>query len=63
MKKKNCYTRIIQIERGLRLYEQHNQTAAVRMWRGALKGTRKREDKFQLLGYLYQGHMDWGKYR
>ena len=33
------------------------------MWRGALKGTRKREDKFQLLGYLYQGHMDWGKYR
>lgn len=53
----------IQIERGLRLYEQHNQTAAVRTWRSALKGTCRREDCFQLLGYLYQAHMDWGKYR
>ncbi|EDV90981.1 43 kDa receptor-associated protein of the synapse [Drosophila grimshawi] len=51
------------IERGLRLYEQHNQTAAVRTWRSALKGTCRREDCFQLLGYLYQAHMDWGKYR
>ncbi|KAH8403622.1 hypothetical protein KR222_009725, partial [Zaprionus bogoriensis] len=51
------------IERGLRLYEQHNQTAAVRTWRSALKGACKREDCFQLLGYLYQAHMDWGKYR
>ncbi|XP_030379611.1 43 kDa receptor-associated protein of the synapse homolog isoform X2 [Scaptodrosophila lebanonensis] len=50
------------IERGLRLYEQHNQTAAVRTWRSAL-GTCRREDCFQLLGYLYQAHMDWGKYR
>lgn len=54
---------LIQIERGLRLYEQHNQNAAVKMWRSALKSTSKRNDKFQLLGYLYQGHMDWGKYR
>ncbi|XP_060661165.1 43 kDa receptor-associated protein of the synapse homolog [Drosophila nasuta] len=51
------------IERGLRLYEQHNQTAAVRTWRSALKGVCRREDCFQLLGYLYQAHMDWGKYR
>ncbi|XP_034486305.1 43 kDa receptor-associated protein of the synapse homolog [Drosophila innubila] len=51
------------IERGLRLYEQHNQTAAVRTWRSALKGTCRREDCFQLLGYLYSAHMDWGKYR
>lgn len=51
------------IERGLRLYEQHNQNAAVKTWRSALKSTNKRDDRFQLLGYLYQGHMDWGKYR
>ncbi|KAG4075266.1 hypothetical protein HA402_003057 [Bradysia odoriphaga] len=51
------------IERGLRLYEQHNQNAAVKMWRSALKSTSKRNDRFQLLGYLYQGHMDFGKYR
>lgn len=53
----------MQIQRGLRLYEQHNQVAAVRMWQSALKATTKRDDRFQLLGYLYQGHMDWGKYR
>ncbi|TMW46627.1 hypothetical protein DOY81_008292 [Sarcophaga bullata] len=51
------------IERGLKLYEQHNQNAAVRTWRSALKSTSRREDSFQLLGYLYQAHMDWGKYR
>ncbi|KAM7341348.1 43 kDa receptor-associated protein of the synapse [Cochliomyia hominivorax] len=51
------------IERGLKLYEQHNQNAAVRTWRSALKSTSRREDCFQLLGYLYQAHMDWGKYR
>ncbi|CAD7001905.1 unnamed protein product [Ceratitis capitata] len=51
------------IQRGLRLYEQHNQNAAVRIWRSALKATNRREDCFQLLGYLYQAHMDWGKYR
>lgn len=52
-----------QIERGRRLYEQNNQTEAVRTWRSALKGTCQREDCFQLLGYLYQAHMDWGKFR
>lgn len=51
------------MERGLRLYEQHNQNAAVRTWRSALKSTNRREDRFTLLGYLYQAHMDWGKYR
>ncbi|XP_017853710.1 43 kDa receptor-associated protein of the synapse isoform X2 [Drosophila busckii] len=51
------------IERGLRLYEQHNQTAAVRTWKSALKTTCRGEDCFRLLGYLYQAHMDWGKYR
>eukprot|EP00099_Drosophila_melanogaster_P024015 NP_651928.1 CG1909, isoform A [Drosophila melanogaster] len=51
------------IERGRRLYEQNNQTEAVRTWRSALKGTCQREDCFQLLGYLYQAHMDWGKFR
>ncbi|KAH8418142.1 hypothetical protein KR009_000694 [Drosophila setifemur] len=51
------------IERGRRLYEQNHQTAAVRAWRSALKGTCQREDCFQLLGYLYQAHMDWGKFR
>lgn len=30
---------------------------------GALKSIRHREDKFTLLGYLYQAYMDWGKYR
>lgn len=47
----------------MRLYEQHNQNAAVRTWHSALKSTNRREDCFQLLGYLYQAHMDWGKYR
>lgn len=51
------------IERGLRLYEQHNQNAAVKTWRNALKSTTVRSDRFHLLGYLYQAHMDWGKYR
>ncbi|XP_017062767.1 43 kDa receptor-associated protein of the synapse isoform X2 [Drosophila eugracilis] len=51
------------IERGRRLYEQNNQTEAVRTWRSALKGTCQQEDSFQLLGYLYQAHMDWGKFR
>ncbi|XP_037955692.1 43 kDa receptor-associated protein of the synapse homolog [Teleopsis dalmanni] len=51
------------MERGLRLYEQHNQNAAVRIWRSALKATSRREDCFQLLNYLYQAHMDWGKFR
>lgn len=45
------------------MYEQHNQSGAVRMWQSALKSTTQRDDRFQLLGYLYQGHMDWGKYR
>ncbi|KAK7863504.1 hypothetical protein R5R35_009059 [Gryllus longicercus] len=52
-----------QVEQGLRLYSQHKQQAAVRKWRSALKRIRKREDKFTLLGYLYQAYMDWGKYR
>lgn len=51
------------IKRGIHLYEQHFQNAAVRTWLSALKATSKREDRFQLLGYLYQAHMDWGKYR
>lgn len=51
------------IERGVKLYEQHNQTAAVRIWLNALKTSSRREDRFQLFGYLYQAHMDWGKYR
>lgn len=29
----------------------------------ALKEIGKREDKFELLGYLYHAYMDWGKYR
>ncbi|GLV36967.1 uncharacterized protein CBL_02200 [Carabus blaptoides fortunei] len=51
------------VEQGVRLYNQHKQQAAVRKWRSALKAIRKREDKFILLGYLYQAYMDWGKYR
>ncbi|XP_043069487.1 43 kDa receptor-associated protein of the synapse isoform X2 [Drosophila bipectinata] len=51
------------IERGRQLYEQNHQTAAVRTWHSALKGDCQREDCFQLLGYLYQAHMDWGKFR
>ncbi|KAJ9578538.1 hypothetical protein L9F63_005267, partial [Diploptera punctata] len=51
------------VEQGLRLYNQHKQQAAVRKWRSALKRIRKRDDKFALLGYLYQAYMDWGKYR
>lgn len=52
-----------QVEQGLKLYRAHKQQAAVRKWRGALKSIRQREDKFALLGYLYQAYMDWGKYR
>ncbi|XP_071628031.1 43 kDa receptor-associated protein of the synapse homolog isoform X5 [Temnothorax longispinosus] len=51
------------VEQGLKLYRAHKQQAAVRKWRGALKSIRHREDKFALLGYLYQAYMDWGKYR
>lgn len=51
------------VEQGLKLYRAHKQQAAVRKWRGALKSIRQREDKFALLGYLYQAYMDWGKYR
>lgn len=51
------------MEQGLKLYRAHKQQAAVRKWRGALKNIRQREDKFTLLGYLYQAYMDWGKYR
>ncbi|KAK0076873.1 hypothetical protein PV325_004744 [Microctonus aethiopoides] len=51
------------VEQGLKLYRAHKQQAAVRKWRRALKSIRQREDKFTLLGYLYQAYMDWGKYR
>lgn len=51
------------VDQGLRLYNQHKQQQAVRKWKSALKAIRKREDKFSLLGYLYQAYMDWGKYR
>lgn len=54
---------LLQIEQGLKLYNQHKQQQAVRKWKSALKAIRKREDKFELLGYLYQAYMDWGKYR
>ncbi|XP_012288266.1 43 kDa receptor-associated protein of the synapse homolog [Orussus abietinus] len=50
------------VEQGLKLYRAHKQQAAVRKWRGALKSIRQRDDKFTLLGYLYQAYMDWGKY-
>ncbi|XP_018407333.1 PREDICTED: 43 kDa receptor-associated protein of the synapse homolog [Cyphomyrmex costatus] len=50
------------VEQGLKLYRAHKQQAAVRKWRVALKSIRHREDKFALLGYLYQAYMDWGKY-
>ena len=52
-----------QVEQGVKLYNQHKQQQAVRKWKSALKALRKREDKFELLGYLYQAYMDWGKYR
>ncbi|XP_059481910.1 43 kDa receptor-associated protein of the synapse homolog [Neocloeon triangulifer] len=51
------------VEQGLKLYNQHKQQAAVAKWKSALKRIRKREDKFLLLGYLYQAYMDWGKFR
>ncbi|CAH1164835.1 unnamed protein product [Phaedon cochleariae] len=51
------------IDQGLRLYNQHKQQQAVRKWKSALKAIRTRDDKFNLLGYLYQAYMDWGKYR
>ncbi|XP_020710636.1 43 kDa receptor-associated protein of the synapse homolog isoform X1 [Athalia rosae] len=51
------------VEQGLKLYRAHKQQAAVRKWSGALKSIRQRDDKFTLLGYLYQAYMDWGKYR
>lgn len=60
-----CYTtiHILKVDQGLRLYNQHKQQQAVRKWKSALKAIRKREDKFSLLGYLYQAYIDWGKYR
>ncbi|XP_057658540.1 43 kDa receptor-associated protein of the synapse homolog isoform X3 [Diorhabda carinulata] len=51
------------VNQGLRLYNQHKQQQAVRKWKSALKAIQKREDKFNLLGYLYLAYMDWGKYR
>nr|XP_022912056.1 43 kDa receptor-associated protein of the synapse homolog [Onthophagus taurus] len=51
------------VEQGVKLYNQHKQQQAVRKWKSALKSLKKREDKFELLGYLYQAYMDWGKYR
>ncbi|KAJ8978857.1 hypothetical protein NQ317_009001 [Molorchus minor] len=51
------------VDQGLRLYNQHKQQQGVSKWKSALKAIRKREDKFTLLGYLYQAYMDWGKYR
>ncbi|CAG2052901.1 unnamed protein product [Timema podura] len=51
------------VEQGVRLYNQHKHQAAVMKWRNALKRIRKRDDKFNLIGYLYQAYMDWGKYR
>ncbi|KAI4454981.1 43 kda receptor-associated protein of the synapse [Holotrichia oblita] len=51
------------VEQGVKLYNQHKQQQAVRKWKSALKAIRKREDKFELLGYLYLAYMDWGKYR
>ncbi|KAL1489449.1 hypothetical protein ABEB36_014342 [Hypothenemus hampei] len=51
------------VDQGLKLYNQHKQQQAVRKWKSALKALRKREDKFSVLGYLYQAYMDWGKYR
>ncbi|KAK9884196.1 hypothetical protein WA026_005150 [Henosepilachna vigintioctopunctata] len=64
-----CQSRIHQgiarrkMDQGVKLYNQHKQQQAVRKWRSALKVIKKREEKFLLLGYLYQGYMDWGKYR
>ncbi|KAF5285113.1 hypothetical protein FQA39_LY16802 [Lamprigera yunnana] len=51
------------VEQGVRLYNKHKQQQAVKKWKSALKTIRKREDKFEILGYLYQAYMDWGKYR
>ncbi|XP_045468212.1 43 kDa receptor-associated protein of the synapse homolog isoform X2 [Harmonia axyridis] len=51
------------MEQGLKLYNQHKQQQAVRKWKSAINVIKKREDKFVLLGYLYQAYMDWGKYR
>ncbi|XP_044017151.1 43 kDa receptor-associated protein of the synapse homolog isoform X2 [Aphidius gifuensis] len=54
---------LLQVEQGLKLYRAHKQQAAVTKWRGALKSLRHFDDKFTLLGYLYQAYIDWGKYR
>ncbi|XP_026470476.1 LOW QUALITY PROTEIN: 43 kDa receptor-associated protein of the synapse homolog [Ctenocephalides felis] len=51
------------ISQGLKLYSEHREAAAVRVWRSALKNIRRRDDRFMLLGYLYRAHADWGKYR
>lgn len=34
---------------------KHHPTAAVKTWRSALGSCQKREDRFILLSYLYQG--------
>ncbi|XP_063218559.1 43 kDa receptor-associated protein of the synapse homolog [Bacillus rossius redtenbacheri] len=51
------------VEQGVRLYNQHKKHAAVVKWKSALKIIHKGDDKFALLGYLYQAYMEWGKYR
>lgn len=51
------------MEQGVRLYNKHKQQQAVKKWKSALKAIRKREDKFEVLGYLYEAYMAWGKYR
>lgn len=52
-----------QIEHGLRLYQKNKQHSAIRIWKSALRASSKREDSFALLSYLYQAHMDCGKFR
>jgi tetratricopeptide (TPR) repeat protein len=42
---------------------QHHPNAAVKTWQSALQSCSKREDRFALLSYLYQAHMDWGRFR
>lgn len=53
----------LQVEQGVRLYNQQKHMAAVKKWKQALRRINKDNDRFITLGYLSQAHLDWGRYR
>ncbi|GAB6029808.1 hypothetical protein CHUAL_005520 [Chamberlinius hualienensis] len=71
----NCWTKLVseedmgqalarhQVERGVRLYNDQKQEAAVCKWKKSLRKITKDTERFVTLGYLCQALADWGQYR